>query len=152
VYTSALGPTNWAGTLKSAQSFYAKNIAGSGAPITITVKLTGNSTSSIHLYQFEYTNIDPANPIDTTCASVGVGTSISCGPVNTSSSNDLLYAVAFNDNATTNAGSGFATLSTYHGNVVESVQTAAAGAYRATASNTSSTSWFMHSLAIKRHP
>ncbi len=152
VYTSALGPTNWAGTLKSAQTFYAKNIAGSGAPITITVKLTGNSTSSIHLYQFEYTNIDPANPIDTTCASVGVGTSISCGPVNTSSSNDLLYAVAFNDNATTNAGSGFATLSTYHGNVVESVQTAAAGAYTATASNTSSTSWFMHSLAIKRHP
>ncbi len=152
VYTSAVGPTNWNGTLKSTQTFYAKNITGGGAPIAITVTLTGNSTSSFHLYQFEYTNIDPTNPIDTTCASAGVGTAVSCGPVTTNFANDLLYAVAFNDSAVTNAGAGFTTLSTYHSNLVESMQTAAAGSYTGTATNTLSTSWFMHLLAIKRHP
>jgi fibronectin type 3 domain-containing protein len=152
IYTSAVGPTNWNGTLKSAQTFYAKNITGGGAPITITVTLTGNPTSSLHLYQFEYTNIDPANPIDTTCAAAGVGTAISCGPVTTNFANDLLYAVAFNDSAVTNAGAGFTTLSTWHSNLVESMQTTAAGAYTGTASNTSSTSWFMQLLAIKCHP
>jgi hypothetical protein len=151
-YTTALGPTNWTGTLKSAQTFYAKNINSGGTPITITVTLTGNSNSSIHLYQSEFTNTDPTNPIDTTCASAGVGTAITCGPVTTNFANDLLYAVAFNDSAITNAGPGFTTISNYHSNIVESVQTTAAGAYTGTATNTASTSWFMHMLAIKRHP
>jgi len=60
--------------------------------------------------------------------------------------------VAFNDSAVTNAGAGFTTISTYHSNIVESLQTAAAGPYTGLASNTLSTSWFMHMLAIKRHP
>jgi fibronectin type 3 domain-containing protein len=153
VYTSAIGPTNWDGTLKTAQTFYAKNIVGGGAPITITMTLTGNSsTSSVHLYQLEYTNVDPVTSVDTTCVSVGLGTAISCGPVTTNFANDLLLAVAFNDSAVTNAGAGFTTLSTYHSNVVESEQTAAAGSYTVTATNTSSTNWFIHVLAIKRHP
>jgi len=152
IYTSVLGPTNWTGSLKSAQTFYAKNIVGGGAPITITVGLTGGSSSSFHLYQSEFTNIDPANPIDTSCASAGVGTAISCGPITTSFANDLLYAVAFNDSAVTNPGAGFATISTYHSNIVESLQAGAAGPYTGTATNTASTSWFIHLLAIKRHP
>jgi len=151
-YTPLIGPTNWNGTLKSAQTFYAKNIVGGGAPITITVTLSGNSTSSFHLYQFEYTNVDPTNPIDTTCAAAGVGTALSCGPMTTNFANDLLHVVAFNDSAVTNAGAGFTTISTYHSNLVESVQTAAAGSYTGTATNSASTSWFMHLLAIKRHP
>ena len=152
VYTPALGPTNWNGTLKSAQTFYAKNIVGGGAPITITVTLAGNSTSSFHLYQLEYANVDPTNSVDTTCAAIGTGTSLTCGPITATYANDLLLVVAFNDNAVTNAGSGFTTISTYHSNLVESLQTAAAGAYSATATNTAVTDWFMHVLAIKRHP
>jgi titin len=152
VYNSVLGPTNWTGTLKSAQTFYAQNIVGGGAPITITVALTGSSTSSIHLYQSEFANIDPANPIDTSCASAGVGTAISCGPVTTGFPNDLLYAVAFNDSAVTTPGAGFTAISTYHSNVVETLQAGAAGPYTGTATNTASTSWFIHLLAIKRHP
>ncbi len=152
IYTAALGPTNWTGTLKSAQTFYAKNITTGGTPIIITVTLTGNSNSSFHLYQSEFTNIDPTNPIDTTCAAAGVGNAVTCGPVTTNFANDLLYAVAFNDSAVTNAGAGFTAISTYHSNIVESAQTSAAGAYTGTATNTLSTSWFMHLLAIKRHP
>lgn len=153
VYTSAIGPTNWDGTLKTGQTFYAKNIIGGGAPINITVTLTGNSsTSSVHLYQLEYTNVDPSISVDTTCASVGLGTAMTCGPVTTNYANDLLLVIAFNDSAVTNAGVGFTTLSTYHSNLVESEQTTAAGTYTGTATNTASTNWFMHMLAIKRHP
>ena len=152
VYTPALGPTNWNGTLKSAQTFYAKNAVGGGTPITITVTLTGNSTSSFHLYQLEYANVDTTNSVDTTCAAIGTGISLTCGPISTTAANDLLLVVAFNDSAVTNAGSGFTTISTYHSNLVESLQTAAAGSYTATATNTAVTDWFMHVLAIKRHP
>jgi fibronectin type 3 domain-containing protein len=151
-YVSALGPTNWNGTLKDAQTFYATNIIGGGSPITVTVTLTGNSTASLHLYQFEFANADPATPFDGGCAAIGTGTSISCGPVNTSFANDVLFAVAFNDSAITNAGAGFTIISTYHSNVVESLQTTTAGAYTATATNTAVTNWFIHALAIKRHP
>jgi hypothetical protein len=152
VYTPALGPSNWNGTVKSAQSFYAKNIVGGGAPITITVTLTGTSTSSFHLYQLEYTNVDPTNSVETSCAAIGAGIAMTCGPVTTTSSNDLLLVVAFNDSTVTNAGASFTTLSTYHSNVVESLQTAAAGPYTATATNAAVSDWFMHVLAIKRHP
>jgi len=152
VYTSAIGPTNWNGTLKSAQTFYAKNIIAGGAPITITVTLSGVSNSSFHLYQFEYANVDSTNPVDTACSAIGSGTALTCGPVTTNFASDLSHIVAFNDSAVTNAGAGFTTLSTYHSNLVESLQTAAAGPYTATATNTAATSWFMHVLAIKRHP
>jgi titin len=152
LYTPAIGPTNWNGTAKKAQTFYAKNIVGGGSPITITVTLSGASTSSFHLYQLEYTNVDPANSVETTCASIGTGTALTCGPVTTTSANDLLLVVGFNDSTVTNAGAGFTTLSTYHSNVIESLQTAAAGPYTATATNTGISDWFMHVLAIKRHP
>jgi hypothetical protein len=152
VYTPAIGPTNWNGAAKKAQTFYAKNIIGAGSPINITVTLSGASTSSFHLYQLEYANVDPTNSVETTCASVGTGLSLSCGPITTTSANDLLLVVGFNDSTVTNAGAGFATLSTYHSNVVESLQTAAPGPYTATATNTGISDWFMHVLAIKRHP
>lgn len=152
IYTSAVGPTNWNGTLKRAQTFYASNIVGGGTPITITVNLAANSSTSFHIYQFEYANADPAAPVDVTCASVGLGTALSCGPVITNFTNELLYIVAFNDSAVTNAGSGFTTVTNYHSNLVENLQTTSAGGYTATATNTSSTNWFMQLLAIKRHP
>jgi fibronectin type 3 domain-containing protein len=151
-FTSAIGPTNWDSTLKRAQTFYAKNITAGPSPITITVTLSGNSTSSIHLYQFEYTNVDPTSPVDATAVSIGLGTAMSCGPVTTNFANDILYAVAFNDSTITNAGAGFTTLTTYHSNVVEQMQTTAAGSYGATATNNASSYWYMHLLAIKRHP
>ena len=152
VYTPALGPTNWNGTAKRGQTFYAKNITGGGTPINITVTLTGASTSSFHLYQLEYTNVDPATSVETSCASIGTGLTLTCGPVTTTSANDLLLVVGFNDSTVTNAGAGFTTLSTYHSNVIESLQTSAAGPYTATATNTGVSDWFMHVLAIKRHP
>jgi hypothetical protein len=90
--------------------------------------------------------------VDTTCSAIGSGTTLNCGPVTTSFASDLLHVVAFNDSAVTNAGAGFTIFSAYHSNLVETLQTAAAGPYTATASNTAVTDWFMHLLAIKRHP
>ncbi|HXJ06002.1 MAG TPA: fibronectin type III domain-containing protein [Candidatus Acidoferrum sp.] len=151
-YTSAVGPTDWNGTTKRGQIFYAKNIVGGGTRITITATLTANSTSSFHLYQFEYANTDPTTPVDATAASAGSGISLSCGPVTTNFANDLLFAVAFNDSTVTSAGPGFTTESNYHSNVVEDMQTGTAGSYIASATNNSTSYWYMQLLAIKRHP
>ena len=73
-YTNAVGPTNWSGTAKRAQIFYAKNIIGGGAPITITVTLTGIATSSFYIYQLEYSNADINAPLDVVSAAIGTST------------------------------------------------------------------------------
>ena len=148
-YQSAAGPTNWSGTAKCAQTFYANNIAGGGAPTTITVQLNGASTGSLHLYQFEYSAVDATAPLDTVGAATGAGTNISVGPLTTRSTNDLLHAVAFTDSGTTSPGTGFQALTTYSGNLVENRIAAAAGTNSVTATTSGGVNWFMHAIAFK---
>lgn len=149
LYQNAVGPTNWSGTAKCAQTYVAKNIAGGGSPLIITVGLTAASTSSLHLYQFEYSGADPNTPLDAAGAATGSGTSLSSGLLITNNSNDLIHAVAFTDDGTTTAGAGFQTLTTFHGNLAENMNASAAGTYSATASNSTNANWFMHALGIK---
>jgi len=148
VYQSAAGPTNWSGT-KCAQTFYANNIAGGGAPITITVQLNGASTGNLHLYQFEYSGVDATSPLDTVAAATGGGTSISAGPLTTRYAKDLIHAVAFTDSGTTSPGTAFQALTTYSGNLVENRTAAPAGTYGVTATNSGGANWFMHAIAFK---
>src|SRR5256886_2740673 len=149
VYQSAAGPTNWSGTTKCAQTFYANNIAGGGVPITITVKLDGASTGNLHLYQFEYSGVDVASPLDTVGAATGTGTNISAGPLTTRYANDLIHAVTFTDTGTTMPGAGFQALATYSGNLVENETAGAAGTHGVTATNSGGANWFMHAIAFK---
>jgi hypothetical protein len=147
-YTSAAGPTNWSGTAKRAQTFYAKNIVGGGAPITVTVTLTANSTSSFHLYQFEYANANLIAPVDVFTATTGSGVAVSAGPVTTNFANELGYAVVITDSSTVSAGPGFTTVSQYHANLVENIPTTTAGPYSATATNNVASNWFMQFVTI----
>ena len=149
VYQSAAGPTNWSGTAKCAQTFYASNIAGGAVPITITVQLNGTSTGNLHLYQFEYSGVDVASPLDTVGAATGTGTNISAGPLTTRYVNDLIHAVTFIDTGTTMPGAGFQALTTYSGNLVENETAGAAGTHGVTATNSGGANWFMHAIAFK---
>jgi len=149
VYQSAAGPTNWSGTAKCAQTFFATNIAGGGVPITIAVKLDGASTGNLHLYQFEYSGVDVASPLDTVGAATGTGTNISAGPLTTRYVNDLIHAVTFIDTGTTMPGAGFQALTTYSGNLVENETAGAAGTHGVTATNSGGANWFMHAIAFK---
>ena len=149
MYTSVIGPTNWSGTAKRAQTFYAKNIAGGGAAITITATLTGTASSSLQLFQSEYANANTATPADVSASATGTGTSMSSGTVTTALANDLIYGVAFEDDGVASAGTGFTTVSTFHGNLEELESAATAGAYSATATNTLSANWLMHLVALR---
>src|SRR3989442_10925982 len=48
-YTSAIGPTNWSGAAKRAQIFYAKNIIGGGAPVTLTITVNRHPPRSLFI-------------------------------------------------------------------------------------------------------
>ncbi len=148
-YTSAVGPTNWSGTTKRAQTFYAKNIVGGGTPITITVNLTANSTSSLHLYQFEYANADTVSPLDVTSAAIGNSTTLNSGTATTHLANELIYGAAFVDNGNSSPGSGFVAETRFRGNLVEDKNVSSLGTYNATATDTTSSNWVIQMAAFK---
>ncbi|MFZ0878861.1 MAG: hypothetical protein WA002_05160, partial [Candidatus Acidiferrales bacterium] len=149
-YTSVLGPTNWSGTSRRAQTFYAQNIIGGGAPITITATLSGTASSSLQLFQSEYVNANTGTPVDVVSSATGTGTTMSSGSVATNFANELLYGVAFEDNGVASAGTGFTAVSTLRGNLEELENAATAGAHSATAKNTVSANWFMHFVALRQ--
>jgi hypothetical protein len=148
-YTSAVGPTNWSSNNKRAQVFYAKNIIGGGAPITITVTLSNNSTSTFHLYQFEYANADIAAPLDVTSAAIGSATTVSSGAVTTHYSNEMIFGWAIADSVAVNAGTGFTAESTFRGNLVEDMNVSTIGSYAALARGTGVSNWFIQMASFK---
>jgi chitodextrinase len=148
-YTSAVGPTTWSGTAKRAQTFYARNITGGSTPITITVTLTSNATSSFYVYQLEYAGADPAAPLDGAVAAIGTGTALASGSVTTTGANDLLYGFAVADTGTVSPGAGFRAESTFQGNLAEDATLATSGTASASASNGVSANWFLQLVAFR---
>ncbi len=148
-YTSAMGPTNWSSNNKRAQLFYAKNISAGAAPITIAVTLAANSTSTFHLYQFEYANADTTAPLDVTSAAIGTGTSLNSGSPTTNYANETIFGWAFCDTGTLTAGTGFFAETTYNGNLAEDKNVTTTGSYNASATNVNSANWFMQMAAFK---
>src|SRR2546426_6096373 len=148
-YTSAIGPTNWSGAAKRAQIFYAKNIIGGGAPITITVTLTGVVTSSLYIYQLEYSNADLNSPLDVVSAAIGTATSVSSGTATTRSPNELIFGFSIADSVDINPGPGFTAESTFRGNLVEDMTVSTTGSYSALGSATGVSNWFMQLATFK---
>jgi hypothetical protein len=148
-YASAVGPTNWSGTAKRAQIFYAKNIIGAGAPVVITVTLTGNSTSSFYIYQLEYSNADINAPLDATAAAIGTATTVSSGTATTHFPNELILGFSIADSVGINPGTGFTAESTFRGNLVEDMAVNVAGPYAATGTGTGVSNWFMQMATFK---
>jgi RHS repeat-associated protein len=148
-YTSAVGPTNWSGTAKRAQTFYSKDIVGGGAPITITVTLSATPTSSFYIYQLEYADADLVSPVDVTSAATGTSVSLTSGSATTHYANDLVYGFAIADSGTLTAGSGFTARSTLNGNLVEDKTVSSAQSTSATATNSISSNWFMQMVAFR---
>jgi hypothetical protein len=117
-YTSVLGPTQWGvspnPTDRWAQVFIAKNITG-GSALTITVKLTGNSTHPIYLAALDYSGVDSINPINATA--VGTGKVSQNGApatanLSTTVANAKLVATSWDSNesyASTGNGTGYTT-------------------------------------------
>ncbi len=148
-YTSAVGPTNWSGTAKRAQVFYAKDIVGGGSPITITVTLSATPTSSFYIFQLEYADADLNSPLDVTSAAIGTSLSLSSGTVTNNYANELIFGFAIADTGTLSAGSGYTARSTLNGNLVEDQTEVTPGPIAAMATNSVSSNWFMQMATFR---
>jgi RHS repeat-associated protein len=148
-YTSAIGPTNWSGTSKRAQTFYAKDIVGGGSPITITVTLSATPNSSFYIYQLEYSGADLNSPVDLTSAAIGTSLSLTSGTVTTNYTNDLIFGFSVADSGTLSSGSGFTARSTLNGNLVEDETVGTPAPSSATATNNISSNWFIQMVAFR---
>jgi hypothetical protein len=123
--------------------YYAPNIKG-GAD-TVTIQLS-NSSSFIEVYAVEYSGADPSNPIDGQAGAAGASNSVSSGATSTTVANDLIFAYCVGDSSCT-AGSGFATRSNFHNNLVEDVPAGNPGSYSASAN--ADGGWTIQMVAIK---
>ena len=130
-YHSVNGVSTWNTTYRS-QLFYAFDITGGGAPITVTATLSGNSSSYFQVYMSEYSGIDIISPLDQKSANKGSTTSVSSGAKTTLMNGELIYGVSIGASGLLTKGSGFTARSTVNQNVVEDRIGATAGSYSAT--------------------
>src|ERR1700676_1598772 len=82
-YARINGPTNWDGANYRAELWYAYNITGGGAAITVTAKLSGAPTSFSQIYISEYSGIATTNPLDQNSVATGNALAVSSGSKNT---------------------------------------------------------------------
>jgi glucose/arabinose dehydrogenase len=144
-YASALPRTTW-GRSWSSQVFYAKSVAGGTNTVTATFATAISSFGIIYIH--EYSGVDRVDPLDVSKGAVGTSAAMSSGTVTTTNANDLLFGAGASRGDVTQAGSGYTVRSSAFGNMTMDRNVTAAGAYAATATQ-SSNSWVMQLVAFK---
>jgi hypothetical protein len=132
VYTSAIGPVTWNGSYR-AQIFYAKNIKGGSN--TVTVKLSGTTSSFFQDQLQEYSGADLVSPLDAVSSSsapAGI-TAVNSGTSTTQFANEMIFGFGAAGSCIISAGAGFTVRSTLECNVIEDKNVTSAGPYNATA-------------------
>jgi hypothetical protein len=151
VYT-AVGPLKkGAGVLANwnTQLFYAKNIQGGAA--SVTIKLSAAATSEIDLYVHEYSGADLTAPLDVTSVNVGLGGTADSGSVATHSANELIFGFEIDASQSAGAGSGFEQRSNFVGDPTEDKIVRTVGSYNATV-HSGGSDWVMWMAAFKITP
>ena len=130
-YKKALGPTNWNGVNYRAELWYAYNIIGGGAAITVTVNLTGTVTSFSQIYISEYSGMPSIDPLDKTSVAIGNAAAVSSGSKTTSFNSELIYGAAIGASGLLTKGATFTARSTANQNVIEDKNAATTGTFEA---------------------
>ena len=128
-YARINGPTNWNGTNYVAELWYAYNITGGGATITVTAKLSGAPTSFSQIYISEYSGIVTTNPLDQNSVAIGNAAAVSSGAKTTTYNNELIYVASIGASGVLSVGAGFTSRSTANSNIIEDKKAAAVLAY-----------------------
>src|ERR1700682_3922873 len=131
-YARINGPTNWDGANYRAELWYAYNITGGGAAITVTAKLSGAPTSFSQIYISEYSGIATTNPLDQNSVATGNALAVSSGSKNTTYTNELVYGASIGASGVLTTGAGFTNRSTANSNIIEDKNVAATGSYNTT--------------------
>ena len=131
-YTPIIAPTNWNGLNYRAELWYAYNITGGGAAITVTATLSGLPTSFFQIYISEYSGIiNTSNPLDQNSVLIGNTAAVSSGFKTTTMSNELIYGASIGATGTLTTGGGFTNRSTANQNIIEDKNVTTTGSYNA---------------------
>ena len=144
-YASGGARRTW-GSTRSAQVFYARNVAAGTNTVTATFSKAIRVSATVHVH--EYSGVDRAAAADATAGGVGSGTALSSGTATTTSAGDLLFATGASTGTVTQPGAGWTARSTASGDLTADRLAVAAGPYSATATATSG-SWVMQLVAFK---
>ena len=106
-YRRAAGPSDWGVNTYRNYSYYAKNITGGGAPIQVTITLSGNSGGVFVVYATEFRGLDTVDPLDQVIETAGTGNPAASGYVTTTYPDELLYAVCGNEGGFTSVNAPF---------------------------------------------
>ncbi len=130
-YNRINGPTNWNGTNYRAELWYAYNITGGGAAVSITGTLSGNPTSFSQIYITEYSGIVTTNPLDQNRVAAGSTLAVSTGTRTTTYTNELVYGAAIGASGLLTQGASFTLRSSANQNIIEDKNVATIGTYDA---------------------
>jgi hypothetical protein len=132
-YAAINGPTNWNGANFRAALWYAYNITGGGAAITVTAHLSGAPTSYSQIYISEYSGIASSiDPLDQNSVAASNTGAVSSGAKTTTYSNELVYGASIGSSGALSTGAGFTNRSTANQNIIEDKNVAVSGSDAAT--------------------
>jgi hypothetical protein len=148
-YTLAAGPLDQSNTGPLAV-YVAANIraAGSSANV-VTVTFTSVPASGVDLGVVEYAGLATANLVDANAIAMGSGTACDSGTAATTYAHDLLLGVSLVSSAIAAPGAGFTTRYDYAGGTFEDQTVDSAGAYSATAVQSTANGWVMALVALR---
>jgi hypothetical protein len=126
-YTRINGPTNWNGANYRAELWYAYNITGGGAAISITANLSGAPTSFSQIYISEYSGIVTTNPLDQNSVAIGNSNAVSSGAKTTTYDHELIYGASIGASGVLTTGAGFTNRSAANSNIIEDKKAPAIG-------------------------
>jgi hypothetical protein len=148
-YTLAAGPTAWGGGSYHTATYYAKNITGGGAAITITVNLSAASTTALELFQLEYSGVDTVSPLDQASSAVGTGTVMNSGSKTTTQVNELIYGLIESSVGGVTGGATFTTESALDTQFAGDKLAPTIGSYSVDGTAAGSVSWVAQMVTFK---
>jgi hypothetical protein len=150
-YSLATGPLDHSSPGQRLWTCYANNITGGGAAITITITLSGAANLYFEAYALERSGVATASPVDQTSSGSGNSMTLSSGSKTTTSADELMYGVCFQQGIGT-VDPPFTARDTSNGNFVADRTVLATGSYAVTGTKPVAAYWGCQMVTFKAPP
>ena len=137
------------GTGMSQAIYYAKNINAAAAGANVVTVQFSDAAPYVDVRVAEYNGLDPVNPLDTSTSKAGSGSTASSGNLTTSAASEVIFGAGYTTSLFVGGTNGFTSriITPTDGDIAGDEFVGAAGAYAATATNSSGT-WLMQAVAF----
>jgi Domain of unknown function (DUF1929)/IPT/TIG domain/Glyoxal oxidase N-terminus len=146
-YTLAIGPTSGTGLRQSI--YYARNIVGGSNTVTVAFN---QAATFADVRIFEYSGLDPTNPLDVTAGASGTSATANSGSATTTSANELIFGAGTTAGSFNNTGSpGFVVrvLTFPNADIGEDKTVNSTGSYNAVGGLFNSNAWVMQMATFR---